>query len=334
MKIAIFGDYNIAGNLTLLSELINKHTVHEARCIIVVGDYLDYNSDIILTKDPEGKKIDRDAANEAEVIVSEADFYHIGNSPINFGAIKFEKLLNDHNCIIQYFGSYLRNNKKEILEFHNRSRIKGITWVDATMMEGAGPMYYHLPDIFDVSKVKPWWEYQSANDLDINQPIKIVHSPTNREFKKTDFFIPIIERLKTEYPIELILLENLSNKDCIEQKQQAHILFDQISVGRFALSAIESMAMGQAVLCSVSNLVMSSFPDNPVIPVTEETLELEIIKLLKNRDSIKKIGEAGIKWVTQNCDPIRAVKQYIHLYDYIMNGNRLIKASENQFLEA
>jgi hypothetical protein len=76
---------------------------------------------------------------------------------------------------------------------------------------------------------------------------------------------------------------------------------------------------------------MSCFPDNPVIPVTENTLEIELRNLLENRYNIKEIGKKGINWVKENCDPVKAVKQYIYFYDYVINGNRLIELSENFF---
>lgn len=329
MNIVIFSDYDIAGNLTLLAKLINKYTIHQARCIIVMGDYLNYDSDITLVKDPSNMIADQEAIEEAEEIIKNADFFHIGRQPVNFGNVQFEKLLNKHNCVIQYFGSHLRDNKAIVRKFHEQTEIKGISWVDATMLEDAGVMYYHFPDIFDVSKVKPWWEV--SKDIVDSNLFKIVHSPTNRQFKKTDLFLSVIDKLKKEYSIDLILLEGFSNKECLKQKQTAQILFDQISVGRFALSAIESLAMGQAVLCSVSNLVMSCFPDNPVIPVTENTLEIELRNLLENRYNIKEIGKKGINWVKENCDPVKAVKQYIYFYDYVINGNRLIELSENFF---
>lgn len=323
MKIAIFSDYDIAGNLTMLNRLINEHTPHTSRCIIVMGDYLNYDSDIVLIKDPTTKYADPKAIHEAENVLTDADFYHIGRSPINFGSIKFENLINKNNCVIQYFGSVLRNNKAKLRQFHESTGIHGITWVDATMMEGAGPMFYHFPDMFDISKVQPWWRQVPA------EPIRIVHSPTNRGFKKTDFFLSIMENIQQRFKnVELVLLEGLSNTECLAKKQQAHILFDQVSVGRFALSAVESMAMGHAVLCSVSNLVMSRYPDSPVIPVTEESLQAEIDGLLTNPDRIHKLGMAGIEWVKANCDPIKAVRQYAYLYDYIKNGNRLITSDE------
>ena len=335
MNIVIFSDYDIAGNLTLLSKMINKYTIHSARCIIAVHTYFNYDEDIILMKgtpeDPEALIPDENAINEAEELIKNADFFHIGRQPLNFGNIKFENILNQRNCIFQYFGTYLRNNDTTLKRFHEQSGIKAISWVDATMLKNSGAMYYHLPDMFDITNVKPWWEIKTNNDIPLHEQINIAHSPTNREFKKTEFFLSIIKKLKKEYSINLILLEGLSHNECIKRKQQAHIMFDQISVGRFALAAIESMAMGQAVLCSVSNLVMSSFPDNPIIPVTEKTLEQELRHIIENRSIIKNIGENGIKWVTKNCNPAKIIQQYIYLYDYIINGNRLIESSENQF---
>jgi hypothetical protein len=322
LNICVFADYNVAGNLTLITELINKYTIHKARCIIVVGDYLDYGKDIVLIDSKIERAIDKASASEAAEIVNKADFFHIGRHAVNFEDIHFENIFNQNNCVFQYFGSHLRDNVDTIREFHERSGIHGVSWVDWTMQENAGPMHYHLPDIFDVEKVKPWFQDSPNMDMD---PILIAHSPTNRAFKKTNFFLEVIEKLKKEFNIELILLEGLSNEECMERKNVAHILFDQISVGRFALSAIESMAMNQAVLCSVSNIVQSVFPEHPVISVTKKTLEQELRALITNKDKILDVGMKGRKWVKRHCDPVRAIKQWVYLYDLIINGNRIIE---------
>ena len=325
LNICVFADFNIAGNLTLITSLINKYTIHKARCIIVVGDYLDYGKDIVLIdgKAKNSKQtINETSASEAANVIKKADFFHIGRHAVNFADIHFENIFNQNNCVFQYFGSHLRDNTKAIREFHEGSGIHGVSWVDWTMQENAGPMHYHLPDIFDTESVTPWFE--SAPDMKMD-PIIIAHSPTNRAFKKTNFFLEIIEKLKKEFNIELLLLEGLSNEECLKRKGTAHILFDQISVGRFALSAIESMAMSQVVLCSVSNIVQSVFPEHPVISVTKNTLEQELRALIADKDKILNVGVKGRKWVKKYCDPIRAIKQWVYLYDLIINGNRIIE---------
>ena len=107
-------------------------------------------------------------------------------------------------------------------------------------------------------------------------------------------------------------------------KQAGHVLFDQISVGRFALSAIESMAMRQAVLCSTSNLVMSVFPESPVIPVNEANLKDQMERLINNRRLIMRVGKKGRQWVEKVCDPKRNIRRYAYLWDMVMQGNRLL----------
>ena len=59
LNIAIVGDFNIAGQLTTLFRLINEKTIHRARCIILQGDYLSYDQDIVflLMMPAIGKKL-------------------------------------------------------------------------------------------------------------------------------------------------------------------------------------------------------------------------------------------------------------------------------------
>jgi len=322
MNICIFGDYNIAGNLTLLARLIHQHTHHKARCIIVFGDYLAYDKDLILI-DTVTQQTNHQAIHEATGIIRKADFFHIGRTPVNFGVIDFSKILNKHNCVFQYFGSELRNNPQAIRNFHASTGIHAITWVDWSMMAEAGPMFYHIKDIFDISQVR------TIDAIYNTFPLRICHAPTKREFKKTDLFLSVMNDIQKERPgkIETVLIENVSNQECLAIKETCHMLFDQISVGRFALSAIESMAMGQAVLCSVSNFVRSVYGNTPVIPVFETSLKKTILALMDHPLWIATYGRAGRIWVDSNCNPRKILHQYLDLYDFIIHGNQLLEAS-------
>jgi hypothetical protein len=147
------------------------------------------------------------------------------------------------------------------------------------------PLFYHVNIMCDTERVKP-----------CNPPsevVRICHPPTNRAFKKTDMFLEIMDELKEKYPVELELIEGKSNEECLELKSRCHITYDQISVGIYGLSAMESMAAGHAVLCGISNFAASYFPDNPIVYVHENNLKDKIEFLLQNKAEIAKAGNAG-----------------------------------------
>jgi tetratricopeptide (TPR) repeat protein len=309
MNIAVVADYNIAGQLSLLFRYINQYTIHKARMIILQGDYLSYDHDLILSA---GK---RDDYFEARNIVRNADFYHIGRFPVNFGEIEWNQILKPDNSIVQYYGSEIRWNAEPIYKWHQANKIHGISCWDYTMIEHA-PLFYHVNIMCDLDRVKTC---QEPKDI-----VRICHPPTNRAFKKTELFLSVIEKLKKKYPLELELIEKKTNEECLEIKSRCHITYDQISVGIYGLSAIESMAAGHTVLCGISNFAASYHPDNPIVYVNEDNLYDKIEYLLNNKNEIVKTGHAGREWAYRHHNPHNIVRQICWLYDLARNGHRLV----------
>jgi tetratricopeptide (TPR) repeat protein len=318
MHIAIVGDFNIAGQLSLLMRMINQHTIHKARMIILQGDYLSYDKDIILS---EGHREDYE---EALNIIRNADFYHVGRFPINFGEIDWSKILRPDNSVIQYYGSEIRWNAEPIYKWHSANKIIGVSCWDYTMLENA-PLFYHINIMCDLSRIKPC---QPPEDI-----IRICHPPTNRSFKRTDLFLAAVQDLQKKYPVEVELIEGKSNEECLDIKSRCHITFDQISVGIYGLSAIESMAAGHAVLCGISNFASSYHPDNPIVYVHENNLIEKIEYLLTHREEITRIGEAGKAWARTHHNPLKIVQQFTWIYDLVVNGHRLAENRDSFMIQ-
>jgi hypothetical protein len=309
MNICIHSDCNVAGRPTALMCLINKYSIHKARCIIARDDYLSYDKDILLS--------DENSIAEAEEIVRQADFFHILRQPINFGGIDFWELINSKNSLIQYGGSMLRNNGSGLRHIHNVTGILPVVSSDWTLLSQMRGVY-HINKMFDTGKVRerliPRYD----------DPVVISHCPTDRRIKSTDLFLEVMERISKDYDVEVILIEGVNNEECLSAREAAHIHFDQIKLGTYGMSAVEGMAMGQVVLCGMSNFALSMCPEIPIVNVTEETLESTIRHLLKHPGDIMEIGARGREWVKIHHDPATILKQYLYLYDMIVNGARNI----------
>lgn len=308
MNIAVVADFNIAGQLSLLMRMINQHTIHKARMVILQGDYLSYDKDVMLS---EGRREDY---QEALNIIHNADFYHIGRFPVNSGEIDWSKIIKPNNSVIQYYGSEIRWNAEPIYKWHAANKIIGVSCWDYTMLENA-PLFYHINIMCDLARIKPC---QPPEDI-----IRICHPPTNRSFKRTDLFLAAMEELKKKYPVEVELIEGKSNEECLDIKSRCHITYDQISVGIYGLSAIESMGAGHAVLCGISNFASSYHPENPIVYVHENNLVEKIEHLLTHKDEITRIGEAGKAWAHTHHNPLKIVQQFTWIYDLVVNGHRL-----------
>lgn len=84
-----------------------------------------------------------------------------------------------------------------------------------------------LPIAIDTNKYIP----QIASKGNTNKII-IGHAPTNRKVKGTDHIIKVVDKLKTKYPIELKLVEGVTNSEALKIYQQCDIIIDQVLIGR------------------------------------------------------------------------------------------------------
>lgn len=135
--------------------------------------------------------------------------------------------------------------------------------------------------------------------------VKIVHSPTNRQFKGTANVIEAIEMLRKERnDFEFILLENRPRSEVLEIKSGCHIGIECISgeMGGYGYgkSGLEMLGMGLPVVTSMPHEYAQWLPENPfIIANSAQELYHKLKELMQQRDLIEKIGIDGKKWVNK-----------------------------------
>jgi len=132
--------------------------------------------------------------------------------------------------------------------------------------------------------------------------IKIVHSPTNRQFKGTDGIISCIDRLRKSFPIDFYLLENMPRQEVLEIKKHCDICIDQVGGTQggtgYGKSGLETLAMEIPTITNMTDEYSEWIPENPfVIANSHKELEEKLVFLIENKDNRKKIGLHGKKWV-------------------------------------
>jgi len=155
--------------------------------------------------------------------------------------------------------------------------------------------YLFLP--FDTSQYKP--------KLEVNEPIKICHSPTNRYFKGSEVIIPICEQIAEEGNVEFDLIENVPISDAIQRKQQSDILIDQIGNRGgwgYGMNSVEALSMGLVCVTELIPQYVDFIPDHPFVNVNADTLYLTLKKLVKDKQLIKKTKQKSRDWVVKYHD--------------------------------
>ncbi|HOJ94034.1 MAG TPA: glycosyltransferase [Fervidobacterium nodosum] len=150
----------------------------------------------------------------------------------------------------------------------------------------------------------------NLNDLDDNilenkenihkKKIRIVHAPTNPEFKGTKYIVNAIENLKIKHNnnIEFILISGVSHDEAKKIYQSADIIVDQLHAGVYGLFAIESMALGKPVVGWIADYFLKSYPKElPIIRANPDSIEKVLEELIKNREILPEIGMNSRKYV-------------------------------------
>jgi len=325
MNICIISDFNIAGNLTGLMRGINKYTQHKARCIIWHDDHFSYDKDIIL--DECNKNYE-----EAAEIVKKADFYHFGRYIFNFPGIDFNKLVTPRNSVVAYYGTYLRTNGLKLNQWHKKTGIAAITGNDLSITSLLDTSYYHIHHAYfskygdmEIEKVPT---AQKSNEI-----IKIVAGSAGSPRKGYDLLASTIKRLQGKgLPVELEIIKNVSNAECLRRKEQCQMTFASIT-GGWGLSGVESMFIGHPVLCCLDPFIMSLYPDNPIVSINRDNLYDKVKCLVENPDIIKEIGKESRKFAERHFQVKHIVKSILYIYDLVMNHDTYQKGGKTPYFE-
>ncbi|MFZ2324290.1 MAG: glycosyltransferase [Ignavibacteriaceae bacterium] len=135
-----------------------------------------------------------------------------------------------------------------------------------------------------------------------SKSIKIVHSPTNRKYKGTEFIISVIDKIKKERNIEFLIMENINRKELLEIKSKCDISIDQVggTMGGtgYGKAGLETLAMGIPTITNMTKEYAEWLPENPfVVSNNFDELYNSLIELIDNERIRVDLGKKGITWV-------------------------------------
>ncbi len=88
--------------------------------------------------------------------------------------------------------------------------------------------------------------------IETENPIPlVVHAPSRRIAKGSDYILKAVEELKQELDFDFKLLEHMPRQEAMKQVQQCDIFIDQLMLGSHGLSSCEAMSFGKPVMCYI-----------------------------------------------------------------------------------
>jgi len=140
----------------------------------------------------------------------------------------------------------------------------------------------------------------------------VVHAPSNRGVKGTEFVLETIRKLKGEGLLfEFQLLEKTPNAVVRKLLADADIVVDQLFSQTVAGFALESLATGNVVLARYSPDYARVPPDCPVVNVTVETLPGALRRFILDGDLRRQSAYAGRGYVEKYHSHVKVAQQIL-----------------------
>lgn len=155
------------------------------------------------------------------------------------------------------------------------------------------------------------WRYCGLNSTSFSSPLHIVHAPTNRLVKGTQYLLMALERLKREgNNFHYTLVEKMSNAESRKIYEAADLLVDQLLAGWYGGVSVEFMALGKPVICYIRKEDLRFIPkemreDMPIINATPENIYYVLKEcIMKPRKNLMQLGRASRKYVEKWHNPL------------------------------
>jgi glycosyltransferase involved in cell wall biosynthesis len=207
--------------------------------------------------------------------------------------------------VFHYLGSDIRGKSRAELAFGKRADAEivgsyaALDWV---------PEAHVIPPGLDLRPFTP------VPPSDNPRPL-VVHAPSNREKKGTQFVIDACAQL----PVDLDIVEGVPHDVARERYAKADIVVDQLNAGWHGVFSLESMALGKPVVTYLKPELVDRAEKGygirlPIVPATKETLVDALRPLVEQPALRRQIGAASRAYVEQVHDIDRIADRLIDLY--------------------
>ncbi len=313
---------------------------HKADMAVLISNPLGYPNDFVLNVDRNKFRLPMHLYKIINFYRNVCDSYdvfhfHFARTLLPFG-IDLKRLRKKKKVFIEFHGSELRwrfNRKPEdknsyayihgipnVSKF-NQAKIQylcnncdGIVLHDCELLPHLPvtktPVFF-LPLRIDINRFAPNYPVLDKDE------VVIVHAPSKRAIKGTEYITEAVEKLSQKYRIKYILIENMTNDEAIKVYSEADIIVDQLFIGTYGVFACEAMALGKPVITYISDDMMKNFPEQlPIVSSSIYRIEKTLEEMIQDGEKRRALGLEGRKYV-ENYHDYRKVAS---LAEKIYNG--------------
>lgn len=168
------------------------------------------------------------------------------------------------------------------------------------------------------------WDSIEKTAINKRKKISIIHAPTDRIIKGTDYIVKAINQVKRKYGdvIEFTMIENMSHQDAIKAYNDADVVIDQLMIGWYGGFAVEVMKMGKPVMCFMRDedfqyvdSKMARDCKETIINIKPDNIYDKICEFIENRNLLEYYGGLSYEYVNKWHDPVRVAKMVKGYYE-------------------
>ncbi len=144
----------------------------------------------------------------------------------------------------------------------------------------------------------------------------IVHAPSQRVIKGTDWILQAVEQLRQEgLEFKFTLVEGMTNSEAAKVYRDATIVVDQMRIGWHGVLAVECMALGKAVVSYIrEDLEAHLGSPMPLVNANRDTLTERLRELIQSPEQCVRVGQAGRAYCEQVHAAEKVAGDLIELY--------------------
>ncbi|QDP42076.1 glycosyltransferase family 4 protein [Radiobacillus deserti] len=166
-----------------------------------------------------------------------------------------------------------------------------------------------IPHTIDTKQFKPVYPTPKQSPL-------IIHAPTMRDLKGTEYILHAVNALKQEgYSFQFELIEGYSYEETKDLLAKADIVIDQLRIGASGYISSEAMAYGKPVVCYIRDDLVSKYPKElPIVNANPSTICDVLRNLLQHPEKWSELGTRGRRYIENYHDASVVADQYMNIY--------------------
>ena len=210
-----------------------------------------------------------------------------------------------------------KSDRKKLKRLKFETKFSDVQIVCSPVYEEFVPNSILIPLAIDLSK------YKYDPKAFVPDRLKIMHAPTSRDNKGTQFVINAIDKLVDEgYDIEFILAENVMHERLLIMYRECDIFIDQV-LGGYGTAAIEAMAIGRPTISYLRDVHFNNdkFPGGiPITVAHKDTLYFVLKEMISRKEELLTIGQECREFVERYHDVRVLTDKILKLYRKVHNS--------------